>query len=242
MGQQKGKYGALSDQERLFLSVADSVNHIFLQIRQTSELATTVPNKKQHQRWGSIYDLSSSSLHLLESYAMTIRLHGGSMHPEIVPVALTALLQETAHVLEPYAKQYGVQVELDLPTKLSPVLSDGAILKSALVSLGQVFVLSQAEREQPQPIRMSAHKGRYGVITGMYAEGADLTSGALRRARMLHGNATQPLSELVGGAAGGILVADTLLQSLSSKLHIARYHKVAGLAATLPACHQLQFV
>jgi hypothetical protein len=64
----------------------------------------------------------------------------------------------------------------------------------------------------------------------------------LSRARKLGGWAQQPYGELVSGPASGLFIAENLLAAVSGKLHVARYHNATGLAATLPACRQLQLV
>nr|MBP9761874.1 hypothetical protein [Candidatus Saccharibacteria bacterium] len=191
-----------------------------------------------------VNDLSRSSLQLLESYTLTMRLHGGSAQPEQEPVAVTSLLNDTLHSLSPYAKQLSITLELDVPSRLEPIFSDRAILQSALLMLGQVFVdaQSQSEPDQPAVLRLGAHRSGYGVVTGWYSQSLQLTSGALRRARKLGGWAQQPYSELVSGPATGLFIADSLLASVSTTLHVAKYHNATGLAATLPSCHQLQLV
>lgn len=228
-------------QEQLFISLADGVSHALLQIARLSESAQAA-RRQSGKQWQSVHDISQATMQLLEGYSLTLRLQQGLQTPVAEPVAAKVLLAETARLLRPYAEQYGVQIELDVSSRLEPVLSDRLVLQSALLSLGQVFVMANAEREDPQPVRLAAHRSRYGIVVGVYGQGLEMTSAALRRARSLRGKALQPYSQFVSGAASGVFVADGLLESVASKLHASRYHNTSGLAATIPACRQLQIV
>jgi hypothetical protein len=111
-----------------------------------------------------------------------------------------------------------------------------------MTSLGQVFVLAQAEAEDPSVVRLAAHRSRYGIVAGLYGNSSQLGADSLRRAHALQGKARQPLQRLVSGPAAGVFVADSLLQTLAARLHIARYRNLTGLATTLQPSQQLQLV
>lgn len=237
----------LSGDEQLFVSLADGVSHTMLQLAALSDECITdgeLLRSSDTDQWQAVHDLTRTSLQLLESYTLTMRLQGGSASPEFEPVSVLSLLYDTLHELEPYAAQLSVRLELDVPQRLEPITSDRAILQSALLSLGQVFVAAQSQTDQTTPavLRLGAHRGGYGVVTGWYGQGLQLTTGALNRARKLGGWAQQPYAELVSGPASGVFIADSLLSSLATKLHVGRYHNATGLAITLPACRQLQLV
>ncbi len=222
--------------------MADGVSHTLLQLTRLSESAQILPAHRQQEHWAAIHDITNSSLQLLESYTHLLRLHGGTAEPQLEPVAITSLLQETMHALGSFAHQLQVEIVLDMPNRLEPVFSDRAILQSALVSLGQVFLTAQAETDDKSVLRLSAHRGRSGIVAGWYGHGYELSNRALRRARRMYGAVQQPLHELTSSAASGVFIADGLLEAVSSSLHVARYHNAHGLAATLPMCRQLQLV
>jgi hypothetical protein len=58
----------------------------------------------------------------------------------------------------------------------------------------------------------------------------------------MQGRARQPMQRLVSGPAAGVFVADSLLQTLAARLHVAKYHNLTGLAATLQPSRQLQLI
>lgn len=239
--QEKGQHTDQESQEQLFISVADGICHTLLQMNRLSEVAGA-DTAEQKAHWQTVHDITRASLALLESYSLTLRLQQGLESPIVAPVATAVLLRDTAKLLEPYAAQFGVQIELDVSSRLGPILSDRVVLQSALISLGQVFIAAHAETERPKPIRLAAHKTRYGIVVGLYGHGIEMSSAALRRARSLRGKAFQPYAQFVSGPASGVFVADGLLNTVAAQLHAARYHNVAGLAVTMPACDQLQLV
>ncbi len=235
-----GQGAQLNTQEQLFLGLAEQLSRPFLQIARLSELAPTEPELAL-LHWQTVQAIASSSLNLVESYALSLRVQGKITPLELEPVTVSSLLYDTAQALSPYAKQYGVELQLDTGPRIGPVLADRKVLQSALTSLGQVFVAAGGEADTPQTVRLAAHGSRYGVVAGLYGPEQGLGADSLRRAHALQGSARQPLQRLVSGPAAGVFVADSLLHTLSAHLHVARYHKLSGLAATLQPSRQLQF-
>jgi hypothetical protein len=169
-------------------------------------------------------------------------VHGKVTPLELEPVTVSSLLYDTANALQPFARQYGVELQLQSGPRLQPIMADRAVLQSAMTSLGQVFVLSQAEADEPSAVHLSAHRSRYGVVAGLYGCSPQLGADSLRRAHALQGRARQPLQRLVSGPAAGVFVADSLLQALAARLHVARYRSLTGLATTLRPSQQLQLI
>lgn len=237
---QHGRAAQLGDQERLFLSLVEQLSRPFLQISRVSEQCSV--DGAEVAQWDLVRAIADASLHLAESYALSLRVHGKVTPLEIEPITVSSLLYDTAQELQPYARQYSVKLELQPGPKMQPILADRTVLQSALTSLGQVFVLSQSEADEPAPVCLSAHRSRYGVVAGMYSQAPGLSADSLRRALKLGGTARQPLSNLVSGPAAGVFVADSLLKALAARLHVARYHNLTGLATTLQPSQQLQLV
>jgi hypothetical protein len=227
-----GHQALATDQERLFLGLAEQLARPFLQVSQLAELARGSDPATAALRWKTVEAISNASLQLVESYALSLRLHGKITPLELEPVTVSSLLYDTASALEPFATQYGVELELDTGPKAQPIMADRAVLRSAMTSLGQVFVAAQAESETSSVVRLAAYRSRYGVVAGLYGDVPQLGADSLRRAHALQGKARQPLQKLVSGPAAGVFVADSLLHTLSAHLHVARYRNLTGLAAT----------
>lgn len=233
---------AIDHQERLFLSLAEQLSQTFLRLARVAETAPSSDELTRLQQWSIVHDVSEAAMLLTESYALNVRLVQHLATPELEPITISSLFYDAAQQLTPLARRYGVELRLaDLP-RMSPVISDRVVLQSALVSLGQVFVAAQAENEMIQPLHLAAHRSRYGVVGGLYSEQSELSADAFRRAQSLYGTARQPIARMTSGSASGVFIADNLLRAVATKLHVARYHNMTGLATTLPVCNQLQLV
>lgn len=232
----------LEEQQRLFLSLTERLSHFFLQIARLAEQSAAEPPKKAAEIRRVIETVSAAATTLTEAYTMDVRLRSRLVSPVSEVVTVSSLLHEVEHTLQPLAAQYGVKIAVDDSCHLSPVLGDPVILSAALSSLGQVFVQAMAELNPGETLRFAAHRTRYGVVAGVYMESGEVSTDAFRRAKKLYGKVSEPFGKLVSGPATGVFVADSLLQMVSAKLHVARYQHLSGLAVTLPVCSQLQLV
>jgi len=240
--QHSGERVCLGDQEQLFLSLAEQLTRPLLQIAQLAELGAANDLETTRVHWTMAQLISRSSLQLVENYALSLRLQGKVMPLSLEPISLSSLLYDTAEVLQPLAQQYNVSLELDPGSRMQPVLADRTVLQAAMTSLGQVFILGQAEYDEPSVVRLCAHRSRYGVVAGLYGTALQLGRDDLRRAQGFRGRTREPLQRFVSGPAAGVFVADSLLSTLATRLHVARYHSLTGLATTLQPSRQLQLV
>lgn len=231
----------LDEQERLFLGVVEQLVRPLLTVSHISELAL-VGDSADTEHWQTVQALTDSALRLVESFSLSLRVQGKLTPLALEPVTVSSLLYDTAERLEPFAKRYGVEIDLDTGPRAQPVVADRAVLQSAFESLGQVFVAAQAQADEHASLRLSAHRSHHGVVAGCYSNSATLGVDSLRRARAIQGRARQPIQQLINGPAAGVFVADSLLQTLAARLHVARYHNMTGLAATLQPSRQLQLV
>jgi hypothetical protein len=242
MQQQVGDGTQLSSQERLLLGLAEQLVRPLMTMSRLGELSSDAGTENSLEDWRLVQSLADSSLQLVESYVLSLRVHGKITPLALEPVTVSSLLYDTAASLAPFAKQYGVEVELDTGPRVQPVFADRMVLHSAMVSLGQVFITAQAESDEHTPVRLNAHRDRYGIVAGMYGDSVRLGADSLRRAKAVQGRARQPFQQLVSGPAVGVFVADSLLQALAARLHVARYRSLTGLAATLQPSQQLRLV
>lgn len=222
-----------SGQYPLFISLAEQLHLSFLQITRLSESAQTTEQ---------IHAIAEAAMQLTENYILSIKLQSKTLTPQIEPTSLYTILLNVSHNLQPLATAYGVQLTLGDMGRLNPVMTDATIMQSILTSLGQVFIVSESQSETPQPLQLSAHMTKHGVVTGLYSNSAELSKTTLRRAHALQQKATQPIRSFVTGPATGVFVAEELLESLYASLHVGRHHNMSGLAVTLPVCRQMQIV
>jgi len=230
---------SVGETDTLFVSLAAQLHHSFMQIARLSEKSA---NHASPADWRVIGDISHAAMQLTESYTLSVRLQNRQLEAQLEPVVVSAVLHEAVRELMPLASLLGVQLSVVEPARGSLALADPMILKAALTSLGQVFILSQSQQDEAKPVKFGVHRSRYGVVAGMYGSMGQLSTQAFKRAQQLHQRTTEPFQALVSGPATGVFVAENLLMGMSTKLHISRFQAMNGLAVTLPNCRQLLLV
>jgi hypothetical protein len=187
---------------------------------------------------------ADATLQLLDSYILGIQLAGQESESfEIEPVSVASVLYDAGNQLQPIAKAYGVELDLQIDGKYGPVMAHRRGLQAALVSLGYSLVEALPAMEAPQlKLELSAHRCRYGIVAGLYCETEQVTTQALRLGRQLYGRARQPLGDVSHTSGAGVFVADAILQSMKSQLTVSHHRKMHGLGAVLPLNPQLQFI
>lgn len=236
--QKRTEQGA-GQSERLFVSLAEQLGEAYLQIARLSELARTHGDSRALEQ---ISTISEAAMKLTDGYVQSMRAGTGEVEVALEPVAVSSLLHDAAKVLQPFASEHNVQLEIADTPRLEPVLCDRSFMHSALVCLGQVFVVAESSQEEPATVRLDAYGTGSGIVAGLYSKNTVMNKPALRKARKLFGRAEQPLSLLTAGSATGVFVADKLLGAMQTELHVARHNSRMGLGATLPRCNQMQLV
>lgn len=185
-----------------------------------------------------------TGLQLVEAYKLLLSAeHNNKLPAE--PLAVSAVLEEIAHKLSPYAKQYNTTIEVSVQHNLTPVLAHQPSLASALEVLGSSIIRAQAAQTEQKKYQLvlGAHRSPDNVIaTGVFSSVHGLSDRTLRAARGLVGKARQPLPAVPAGAAAGVLVADMLCAAMWQPLRAAAHHSLPGLVTMLPVSKQLQFV
>lgn len=186
----------------------------------------------------------SAGLHLIEAYRLLL----SSSHLDelpMEPIAIGALLEDIAHQLTPYAKEYSTEIEVSVQRRLAPIVVHQPSLHSAMEVLSSSLIRAQAAQTDQKSYRLllGAHKTADNAIAaGAFSNVQGISDKTLRAARSLVGKARQPLPSIPAGAAAGVLVADMLCTALWQPLRAAAHDNLAGLATTIPASKQLQFV
>ena len=235
--------GRLSKQERLLDVLAEQMKMPLMQIARLAELSQLADSTSVDL--ADIELTADSALRLIDSYLLSTKLARAQNSLQLEPVSVSAVLNETAHQLSKLASQYDCSLELHLAGRYEPVLAHQAGLEAALISLGYAFIEAQASNNYQQHpiIKLAAHRGKNGIVAGLFSGADDNLSATLyRRGRGLYGQARQPLSNLTASSGAGIFVADSLLASMSAKLRVAHHQRLTGLAATLMPSQQMVLV
>ena len=224
---------------QLLINVAEQLKLPFLQILRQTELikSTSQPDLE------SIETSASYALRLLDNYLLGLRLDREQVKLIQEPISISAVLYDTGQLLEGLAKQYDVELELNIAGRYGPVMAHRQGLQSALVSLGSSLIEAMGAEHNPKlRLQLATHRCRYGVVAGVYANTPQITTDLLRQGRKLHGNARQPLANLTYNAGAGIFVADSIFKAMSLNMQASRHHRLYGLGAVMQTSRQLQLV
>ena len=236
----------LARQHALLVALSDDLALPFLQIKSGLELVgqANSPAKAIRARTNDLILSSEAGLQLIAAYRLLLK-SDTLRQMALEPLAIGSVLEDIAHQLSPYAKQYATTIEVDVQGKFGPVLVDSASLGVALGTLASSLVRAQAAQSSRKTYRLvlGAHSSGAGMVAaGVFSDAQGLSDKTLRAARSLVGQARQPLPGLPPGAASGILIADMLCGSLWQPLRSSAHRHMNGLATTLPTSKQLQFV
>src|SRR5262249_31568816 len=114
---------------------------------------------------------AAAALQLVDSYLLGLELVREQTELQLEPVSVSSMLVDAAHILERFARQYGVGVELHIAGRYEPVMANSRGLRAALASLGFALAESigaQEQRSGPRVLTLAAHRTAHGVTAGMY--------------------------------------------------------------------------
>lgn len=228
-----------SVQQDLLLNVAEELKLPLLQIARRAEQA----QKSESVDLISIQETAQAALQLLDNYVLGVQLSTDQGPLDIEPVSVSSVLYDAGQQLDATARNYGVELELNVAGRHGTVMAHRQGLQSALVSLGSGLIEALPATESPQlKLQLATHRSRYGIVAGMYSDTPQLTNAALQRGRRLRGRSRQPLTNLSHTSGAGIFVADTILRAMRLRLHASRHHHLYGLGTVLPPNQQTQLV
>lgn len=229
--------------DALLLSVAQQLKEPLTVIARQAELGQ-LTGQTQLVDAHTIRTQATAALSLVESYLLGLELMREQTELQLEPVSVSSLFADVAHDLDRFAKHYGVELELAMGGKYAPVMSHPKGLKAAMLSIGFTLIEAQAAQPERRPKRLAlaVHHTPHGIVAGMYGEYQSVNANTWRTALELCGRARQPFTAAAGAGGAGLFVADAILRSMHSHLRVGRYQHQSGLAATLQASQQLQFV
>jgi hypothetical protein len=228
------------------MALSDDLALPLLQVKSSVELLQShnfAKKAAQNHAAESLLNVDTG-LQLVEAYRLLLSSADIDKLP-LEPIAVGALLDDIAHQLVPYAKQYATSIEVSVQHRLAPVIVHQPSLRSALEVLSSSLIKAQAAQADEKAYRLvlGAHKSADNAIAaGVFSSVNGISDKTLRAARNLVGKARQPLPAVPAGAAAGVLVADMLCAAFWQPLRAAAHDNLAGLATSIPASKQLQFV
>lgn len=225
--------------QELLLNVAEELKVPLLQLARQAEAA----GQTGQADLPAMQATAQAALQLLDNYALGVRLNLEQERLQTEPVSVSSVLYDAGQQLDALAKNYGVELELNITGRHGTVMANRQGLQSALVSLGTALIEALPALESPQlKLRLASHRSRYGIVAGLYTDTPQLTNTALQRGRRLRSRSRQPLTTLSHTSGAGIFVADTILQAMDLRLRASRHHRLYGLGTVLPPNNQTQLV
>lgn len=225
--------------QQLLLSVVEQLKMPLLQIARQAELGQL---NGQLDAAG-LQATADNALRLIDNYALGVRLSLEQQPLAVEPVSVSSVLYDTGQQLQSIARDYGVELELNIAGKFGPVMAHRQGLQAALVSLGAALIEALPAMETKQlKLQLATHHCRYGIVAGLYAPAEQVSNDTLRQGRALQGRTRQPLPVLSHGSAAGVFIADSILSAMQLRLRASRHHRLYGLGTVLQPSNQLQLV
>lgn len=217
--------------DTLFAALAEQLKTPLLQIARLSELKNTDSTNQ-------ITAISEHALRLVDAYMHTQAQAQAALILE--PINASSVLYDAAHTLEPYARQFGCSIDIDLRGKSAPIMGHRHSLQTMMTLLGASLIESASENE-PTGCRLvlGSHRSARGTVVGVFSRHVSVSEAALLLVRKIHGRASQvaPTLGMAGGA--GLAIADQLSEQLSSPLKAYRHNSLSGIGALLLPSRQL---
>lgn len=159
------------------------------------------------------------------------------------PVALGGLLQDVMHQLTPLAQQHNCRLQLQGHSRSKLASVDKRMVRAVFYSLGCELMTAAASEsgKQPAEVIFALRDQPQTVQAGVYAANIKVSARSMHALRKLVGQAPRPCPT-IPNSAGGIILADSLLQRMGSRLSASRFQRQPGLAAHFPQNQQLQIV
>jgi hypothetical protein len=228
------------ENERLFKIIIEQLKLPLLHIARQTEAAKygTMAD------YSDINSIAEISIKLIDSYLLT---NGQSDQSslELEPVSLSSILNNAAENLTSLAKIYDCDIELELAGKYAPVMSRGDKLEAAITMLGYSFIesnLANSPDRRRGRLIISGYRTAHGIVAGVFSPEIEVTNETFQRSISNFSSTKQAMPEVSHATGAGIFIADSILKDLATKLRVAHYKRISGLAATLIPSQQLQLV
>jgi K+-sensing histidine kinase KdpD len=225
------------DQQNVLRNIAEDIKLPLLRILTEVQVAR-LSGDINHS---SIETTIDTTMRLLDNYILTTQLYNGQLELELEPVAVSAVMYDSAEYLYKYAKLLNCTVEVVVPSRTSVLaMADKSILQAALISLGYSFLHTATNAKQSKnTITYVAGVHNRAIVAGIFSKEAHISARDLRASRNLGGTARQPLQNFSYTSSSGIYIADALFSAMQAPMSIKRHKYMGGIGANLLPSRQL---
>ena len=160
----------LARQKALLIALSDDLTLPLLQIRSGLEIIDSAKLGQSAQEQIKLMAMSADTgLHLAEAYRLVLQ-SDKLLDLPLEPIAIGAILDEIAHRLTPYAKEYSTEIHIDVQGRLNPILAHQPSLAAALQCLSTSLIRAQAGQTQRQDyhLLLGAHRSAKTLLLLVY--------------------------------------------------------------------------
>jgi hypothetical protein len=228
------------EDERLFNLMLEQLKVPLLHIARQSENAiygNTV-------NFSDINSVAEMSVKMIDSYLLT-KGQNSQISLELEPVSISSVLNSAANNIHNLAKLYDCNVELHIRGKYVPVMSSRVKLEAAFTMLGYSFIeanVANRVKKQKGRVILSGYKSSKGLSAGIFSPEIIVSQESFTKAQETFGSSKQTMPEISHSTGAGIFIANTILNDLATKLRVAHFNKISGMAITLMPSQQLSLV
>ena len=209
-----------------------------------------IARQTEQAKYGTLVDyidinsIAEMSLKMIDGFMLS-REENTQTSLQLEPVSLSSALNNAANNIEGLAKLYGCSVELHLAGKYAPIMSQKDKLEAAFTMLGYSYIEASKNNENSnlkRRIILSGHKTSKGLVAGIFSPQLIVNNGSFIKSMNSLKATKQAMPGITQSTGAGIIIANSILNDLTTKLRVAHYRKISGMAATLIPSHQLQLV
>jgi hypothetical protein len=208
----------------------------FLQIRALSETSASNP-----ENLNEIQLVSRHALSILD-YAM-FALDMAQTELPLTTISAAAIARDVTENLRLLAEAYEVDLDLDVTSRLEPVLTNESAAKGALYGLASSLIVSPNSAKKRTRIVIAAQETKpNSQRLGVYSPNLLINPTKIKLSRLLAGKARSAAPTEVHNSGLGLVVSDQLTQALSSKLSRFNHRGNKGIGFYLPMSPQLSML
>jgi hypothetical protein len=228
------------EDDRLFKKIIEQLKLPLLHIARQTELAKygTLAN------YDDLNSIAEMSIKMIDSYLLTAG-QNNQLSLDFEPVSISSALHAAADNLTNLAKLYNCSVELHIAGKYGPVMSQKNKLVAAYTMLGYSFIeanLSNNTKNKRGRVILTGYRTSQGLVAGVFSPEISISNESFHRAINTYDTKRQAIPEVSQSTGAGILIANSIFNDLATRLRVAHYKRISGLAATLIPSHQLQLM
>ncbi len=210
----------------------DLQNH-FLQVRALAENSLDDPSALKDIELISKHALIALDYALFAVDAMQNQL-------ALTSVSAAAAASDVAEDLRQLAKAYGVDLKIDISSRLEPVYANEAALKGALFGLATSLITASNPAVKKPKIVIAA-QGTTPQLQrlGVYSPNVFMDPSAIKQARKLAGQARFVAPKNLHHTGLGLVVSDQLTLAIGSRLKWFTHRGQKGIGFYIPMSGQL---